>query len=139
MSDEPQVMDLRDIMKLLEEEGTIPEGFVMIYMLADPDEAEDGTQADFFFRAFAQKEELLHKKTVLMWEDTPITRHEIAWFGDWKDMAEVAENSESEIIFNLERFCDEGSLSMMPRMDFMFVNQTPPEDIEPVAEEDDVF
>ena len=60
MSEEPQVMDLREIMKLLEKEGTIPEGFVMIYMLADPDESEEGTQADFFFRAFAQKEELHH-------------------------------------------------------------------------------
>ena len=139
MSEEPEVMDLRDIMKLLEAEGSIPEGFVMIYMLADPDESEDGTQTDFFFRAFAEKEELLHKKTVLMWEDTPITRHEIAWFGDWEDMAEVAENAESQIIFNLERFFEEGSLTMMPRMDFMFVNQTPPEDVEPVAEEDDVF
>ena len=137
--EEPEVMDLRDIMKLLEAEGSIPEGFVMIYMLADPDESEDGTQTDFFFRAFAEKEELLHKKTVLMWEDTPITRHEIAWFGDWEDMAEVAENAESQIIFNLERFFEEGSLTMMPRMDFMFVNQTPPEDVEPVAEDDDVF
>jgi len=137
MSEEPQVMDLREIMKLLEKEGTIPEGFVMIYMLADPDESEEGTQADFFFRAFAQKEELHHKKTVLMWEETPITRHEIAWFGDWEDMADVAEHTEAQIIFNLERFCDEGSLTMMPRMDFMFVNQNAPE--EPVAEEDDVF
>ncbi|MHA1285923.1 MAG: hypothetical protein ACTSPB_00840 [Candidatus Thorarchaeota archaeon] len=137
MSEEPQVMDLREIMKLLEKEGTIPEGFVMIYMLADPDESEEGTQADFFFRAFAQKEELHHKKTVLMWEETPITRHEIAWFGDWEDMADVAEHTEAQIIFNLERFCEEGSLTMMPRMDFMFVNQNAPE--EPVAEEDDVF
>lgn len=139
MSEEPPVMDLRELMNLLEKEGKIPEGFVMIYMLADPDESEDGTQTDFFFRAFAEKEALLHKKTVLMWEDTPITRHEIAWFGDWDDMAEVAENAESQIISNLERFFEEGSLTMMPRMDFMFVNQTPPEDVEPVAEEDDLF
>jgi len=135
--EEPEVMDLRDIMKLLEAEGSIPDGFVMIYMMADPDEAEDGTQTDFFFRAFAEKQDLHHKKTVLMWEETPITRHEIAWFGDWADMAEVAENAESEIIFNLERYLKEGSLTMMPRMDFMFVNEAPPD--EPVAEEDDLF
>jgi hypothetical protein len=137
MSEEPEVMGLREIMKHLEDAGNIPEGFVMIYMMADPDEAEDDTQTDFFFRAFAQKQDLHHKKTVLMWEDTPITRHEIAWFGDWADMAEVAENAESEIIFNLERYLKEGSLTMMPRMDFMFVNENPPEDS--VAEEDDVF
>ncbi len=134
--EESQVMDLRDIMKLLEEEGSIPDGFVMIYMMADPEEAEDGTQTDFFFRAFAQKQDLQHKKTVVMWEDTPTTRHEIAWFGDWENMAEVAENAESEIIYNLERYFNDGTLTMMPRMDFMFVNEAPPE--EQVAE-DDVF
>jgi len=133
--EESQVMDLRDIMKLLEEEGSIPDGFVMIYMMADPEEAEDGTQTDFFFRAFAQKQDLQHKKTVLMWEDTPITRHEIAWFGDWENMAEVAENAESEIIYNLERYFNDGTLTMMPRMDFMFVNEAPEEQVA----EDDVF
>lgn len=138
MSEEPEVMDLRELMKHLEDAGSIPEGFVMIYMMADPDESEDGTQADFFFRAFAEKESLLHKKTVLMWEETPITRHEIAWFGEWDAMAEVVENAESEIIFNLERFLADGSLALMPRMDFMFVNQSPV-DVEPVAQDDDVF
>ena len=133
--EESQVMDLRDIMKLLEEEGSIPDGFVMIYMMGDPEEAEDGTQTDFFFRAFAQKQDLQHKKTVLMWEDTPITRHEIAWFGDWENMAEVAENAESEIIYNLERYFNDGTLTMMPRMDFMFVNEAPEEQVA----EDDVF
>ena len=70
MSEETTVMDLREVMEHLEAQGSIPEGFVMIYMLADPDESEDGTQTDFFFRAFAQKEDLIHKKTVLMWEET---------------------------------------------------------------------
>jgi len=141
MSDDEElpVMDLREVMKHLEASGSIPEGFVMIYMLADPDESEEGTQTDFFFRAFAQKEELLHKKTVMMWEDTPITRHEIAWFGEWKQMGDIIEMAEGQIISNLERFLKSGSLMQMPRMDFMFVNQTPPEDVEPVGEEDDVF
>ena len=39
--EEPPVMDLREVMKHLETSGSIPEGFVMIYMLADPDESED--------------------------------------------------------------------------------------------------
>ena len=40
---------LRDVMKTLEENKTIPEGWVMVFMFADPEEANDGTQTDFFF------------------------------------------------------------------------------------------
>tara|TARA_R110002020_G_scaffold1492_2_gene6685 strand:+ start:1733 stop:2143 length:411 start_codon:yes stop_codon:yes gene_type:complete len=136
MSEETTVMDLREVMEHLEAQGSIPEGFVMIYMLADPDESEDGTQTDFFFRAFAQKEDLIHKKTVLMWEETPITRHEIAWFGEWDKMGDVIEMAEGQIIGNLERFLKDGTLAQMPRMDFMFVNKSPEE---PVVEDDDLF
>jgi len=50
-------------------------------------------------------------------------------------MAEVAENAESEIIYNLERYFNDGTLTMMPRMDFMFVNAAPEEQVA----EDDVF
>ena len=120
------VVELRDIMDGLEAQGMIPEGFVMVYMMGDPAEAEDNTQTDYFFRSFCASRELLHKKTVMVYQDTPITRHEIAWFGSWNQMADVIEATEGEIITNLNRFLQDGSLNQMPRMDFMFVNKTPP-------------
>ena len=135
MSDEenqqPPVVELRDIMDGLEAQGMIPEGFVMIYMMADPEEAEDNTQTDYFFRSFSTSRDLLHKKTVLVYQDVPITRHEIAWFGPWNGMAEVIEATEAEVVTNLNRFLRDETLKTMPRMDFMFVNKTPPaEEIE---------
>ena len=143
MSDEEEnVVELRDIMKKLEDEAQIPDGFVMIYMLADPSEVEDGTQTDFFFKAFAANRDLFHKKTVLMYEDTPVTRHEVAWFGKWDEMADVIEMTEAEVMTNLTRFFSDESLNVMPRMDFMFVNQRiEEEESEPseVSEDEDLF
>jgi|TARA_B100001778_G_scaffold50455_1_gene37650 hypothetical protein len=128
---------LRDVMKTLEENKTIPEGWVMVFMFADPEEANDGTQTDFFFKAFATSRDLEHKKTVMMYKDLPITRHDLAWFGDWDFMADVIEATEAEVGANLVRFVEEGTLSQMPRMDFMFANKTPPpaDDVQPEDEE----
>lgn len=124
-------LDLKDIMDEIEANGELPDGFVMVYMLADPSEAEDDSQTDFFFRAFGESRNLIHKKTVLMYQELPITRHELAWFGDWNGMQEVIETTEAEVKNNLMRFMKEETLMVMPRMDFMFVNQPP------VLEEDE--
>jgi hypothetical protein len=110
----------------------LPDGFVMVYMLADPSEAEDGSQTDFFFRAFGESRNMIHKKTVLMYQELPITRHELAWFGDWNGMQEIIESTEAEVKNNLMRFMKDETLMVMPRMDFMFVNRPPV-----VEEEDD--
>lgn len=140
MSDkEENVVELKDIMKQLEDAGQIPDGFVMIYMLADPSEVEDGTQTDFFFKAFATKRDLFHKKTVLMYEDTPVVRHEIAWFGEWDKMGKIIEMTEAEVMTNLTRFFSDDSLNVMPRMDFMFVNQRIEEEESEPSEDDDLF
>ena len=119
-------LDLKDIMAEIEANGELPDGFVMVYMLADPSEAENDSQTDFFFRAFGESRNMIHKKTVLMYQELPITRHELAWFGDWNGMQEIIESTEAEVKNNLMRFM------VMPRMDFMFVNQPPV-----VEEEDD--
>ena len=123
-------LDLKDIMAEIESNGELPDGFVMVYMLADPSEAEDGSQTDFFFRAFGESRNMIHKKTVLMYQELPITRHELAWFGDWNGMQEIIESTEAEVKNNLMRFMKDETLMVMPRMDFMFVNQ-------PVVDEDD--
>ena len=130
-------LDLRDIMKEIEASGNLPDGFVMVYMLADPAESEDNSQTDFFFRAFAESRGFIHKKTVLMYQDIPITRHELAWFGEWNLMADNIEATESEVKDNLLGFLENETLRVMPRMDFMFVNQPKSEEL--VASEDDVF
>ena len=123
-------LDLKDIMAEIEANGELPDGFVMVYMLADTSEAEDGGQTDFFFRAFGESRNMIHKKTVLMYQELPITRHELAWFGDWNGMQEIIESTEAEVKNNLMRFMKDETLMVMPRMDFMFVNQ-------PVVDEDD--
>ena len=125
---QPEVitLDLRDVMREIEASGVLPDGFVMVYMLADPEESEDNSQTDFFFRAFAESRGFLHKKTVLMYQDIPITRHELAWFGDWNLMAHNIESAESEVKKNLMTFMENETLRVMPRMDFMFVNQPQP-------------
>ena len=123
-------LDLKDIMAEIEANGELPDGFVMVYMLADPSEAEDDSQTDFFFRAFGESRNMIHKKTVLMYQELPITRHELAWFGDWNGMQEIIESTEAEVKNNLMRFMKDETLMVMPRMDFMFVNQ-------PVVDEDD--
>tara|TARA_R110000772_G_scaffold17520_1_gene48800 strand:+ start:873 stop:1301 length:429 start_codon:yes stop_codon:yes gene_type:complete len=123
-------LDLKDIMAEIEANGELPDGFVMVYMLADPSEAEDDSQTDFFFRAFGESRNMIHKKTVLMYQELPITRHELAWFGDWNGMQEIIESTEAEVKNNLMRFMKDETLMVMPRMDFMFVNQ-------PVVEEED--
>tara|TARA_B110000902_G_scaffold14557_1_gene17327 strand:+ start:1579 stop:2010 length:432 start_codon:yes stop_codon:yes gene_type:complete len=125
-------LDLKDIMAEIEANGELPDGFVMVYMLADPSEAEDDSQTDFFFRAFGESRNMIHKKTVLMYQELPITRHELAWFGDWNGMQEIIESTEAEVKNNLMRFMKDETLMVMPRMDFMFVNQPPV-----VEEEDD--
>jgi hypothetical protein len=125
-------LDLKDIMAEIEANGELPDGFVMVYMLADPSEAEDDSQTDFFFRAFGESRNMIHKKTVLMYQELPITRHELAWFGDWNGMQEIIESTEAEVKNNLMRFLKDETLMVMPRMDFMFVNQPPV-----VEEEDD--
>jgi hypothetical protein len=122
-------LDLKDIMAEIEANGELPDGFVMVYMLADPSEA-DGGQTDFFFRAFGESRNMIHKKTVLMYQELPITRHELAWFGDWNGMQEIIESTEAEVKNNLMRFMKDETLMVMPRMDFMFVNQ-------PVVDEED--
>jgi|TARA_B110000977_G_C10977866_1_gene454918 hypothetical protein len=116
-------LDLKDIMAEIEANGELPDGFVMVYMLADPSEAEEGSQTDFFFRAFGESRNMIHKKTVLMYQELPITRHELAWFGDWNGMQEIIESTEAEVKNNLMRFMKDETLMVMPRMDFMFVNQ----------------
>jgi|TARA_B110000967_G_C18865513_1_gene552494 hypothetical protein len=116
-------LDLKDIMAEIEANGELPDGFVMVYMLADPSEAEDDSQTDFFFRAFGESRNMIHKKTVLMYQELPITRHELAWFGDWNGMQEIIESTEAEVKNNLMRFMKDETLMVMPRMDFMFVNQ----------------
>ena len=126
-------LDLADIMAEIEASGELPDGFLMVYMLADPAEAEDDTQTDFFFRAFGESRNLIHKKTVLMYQELPITRHELAWFGDWNGMQAIIETTEAEVKNNLMRFLKEETLRIMPRMDFMFVNQPPASD----ADEDE--
>jgi len=132
--------DLRVVMKQLEENETIPEGFVMVFMFGDPEESQDNTQTDFFFRAVAESHGLKHKKLVMMYQDTPITRHDLAWFGDWNKLADMAESTEAIVGENLTRFVKEGSLSQMPRMDFMFANQGTPDDIPAAdAEDEDLF
>jgi len=123
-------LDLKDIMAEIEANGELPDGFVMVYMLADPSEAENDSQTDFFFRAFGESRNMIHKKTVLMYQELPITRHELAWFGDWNGMQEIIESTEAEVKNNLMRFMKDETLMVMPRMDFMFVNQ-------PVVEEED--
>ena len=123
-------LDLKDIMAEIEANGELPDGFVMVYMLADPSEAENDSQTDFFFRAFGESRNMIHKKTVLMYQELPITRHELAWFGDWNGMQEIIESTEAEVKNNLMRFMKDETLMVMPRMDFMFVNQ-------PVVDEDD--
>jgi len=125
-------LDLKDIMAEIEANGELPDGFVMVYMLADPSEAENDSQTDFFFRAFGESRNMIHKKTVLMYQELPITRHELAWFGDWNGMQEIIESTEAEVKNNLMRFMKDETLMVMPRMDFMFVNQPPV-----VEEEDD--
>jgi len=125
-------LDLKDIMAEIEANGELPDGFVMVYMLADPSEAEDDSQTDFFFRAFGESRNMIHKKTVLMYQELPITRHELAWFGDWNGMQEIIESTEAEVKNNLMRFMKDETLMVMPRMDFMFVNRPPV-----VEEEDD--
>ena len=136
---QPEVitLDLRDVMREIEASGNLPDGFVMVYMLADPAESEEDSQTDFFFRAFAESRGFIHKKTVLMYQDIPITRHELAWFGEWNLMADNIESTESEVKDNLVTFMENETLRVMPRMDFMFVNL--PQKEETVAEEDDVF
>jgi hypothetical protein len=136
---EPEVitLELHDVMREIEANGELPDGFVLVYMLADPEESEDGSQTDFFFRAFAESRQMIHKKTVLMYQDLPITRHELAWFGDWAKMQNMIESSEGEVKNNLLKFLEDETLRVMPRMDFMFVNL--PQEEETVAEEDDVF
>jgi len=124
-------LDLKDIMAEIEANGELPDGFVMVYMLADPSEAENDSQTDFFFRAFGESRNMIHKKTVLMYQELPITRHELAWFGDWNGMQEIIESTEAEVKNNLMRFMKDETLMVMPRMDFMFVNQPL------VVEEDD--
>ena len=137
---QPEPHDLREVMKNLEENETIPEGFVMVFMFADPEESQDNTQTDFFFRAVAESHGLKHKKIVMMYQDTPITRHDLAWFGDWNKLADMAESTEAIVGENLTRFVKEGSLSMMPRMDFMFANQGTPDDVPAAdAEDEDLF
>tara|TARA_B100000925_G_C21715535_1_gene348604 strand:+ start:53 stop:541 length:489 start_codon:yes stop_codon:yes gene_type:complete len=137
---QPESHDLRVVMKQLEENNTIPEGFVMVFMFGDPEESQDNTQTDFFFRAVAESHGLKHKKLVMMYQDTPITRHDLAWFGDWNKLADMAESTEAIIGENLTRFVKEGSLSQMPRMDFMFANQGTPDDVPDVnAEDEDLF
>jgi len=137
---QPESHDLRVVMKQLEENNTIPEGFVMVFMFGDPEESQDNTQTDFFFRAVAESHGLKHKKMVMMYQDTPITRHDLAWFGDWNKLADMAESTEAIIGENLTRFVKEGSLSQMPRMDFMFANQGTPDDVPDVnAEDEDLF
>ena len=116
-------LDLKDIMAEIEANGELPDGFVMVYMLADPSEAEDDSQTDFFFRAFGESRNMIHKKTVLMYQELPITRHELAWFGDWNGMQEIIESTEAEVKNNLMRFMKDETLMVMPRMDFMFVNR----------------
>tara|TARA_R110000796_G_scaffold20320_2_gene60611 strand:+ start:167 stop:598 length:432 start_codon:yes stop_codon:yes gene_type:complete len=116
-------LDLKDIMAEIEANGELPDGFVMVYMLADPSEAENDSQTDFFFRAFGESRNMIHKKTVLMYQELPITRHELAWFGDWNGMQEIIESTEAEVKNNLMRFMKDETLMVMPRMDFMFVNQ----------------
>ena len=137
---QPEPHDLREVMKNLEENETIPEGFVMVFMFADPEESQDTTQTDFFFRAVAESHGLIHKKMVMMYQDTPITRHDLAWFGDWNKLADMAESTEAIVGENLTRFVKEGSLSQMPRMDFMFANQSTPDDVPAAnAEDEDLF
>lgn len=139
---QPESHDLRDVMKQLEENETIPDGFVMVFMFADPNESADNTQTDFFFRAVAESHGLKHKKMVMMYQDTPITRHDVAWFGDWNKLADVAESTEAIIGENLVRFVKDGTLSMMPRMDFMFANQGTGEsepDAESNPEDEELF
>ena len=116
-------LDLKDIMAEIEANGELPDGFVMVYMLADPSEAENDSQTDFFFRAFGESRNMIHKKTVLMYQELPITRHELAWFGDWNGMQEIIESTEAEVKNNLMRFMKDETLMVMPRMDFMFVNR----------------
>ena len=116
-------LDLKDIMAEIEANGELPDGFVMVYMLADPSEAENDSQTDFFFRAFGESRNMIHKKTVLMYQELPITRHELAWFGDLNGMQEIIESTEAEVKNNLMRFMKDETLMVMPRMDFMFVNQ----------------
>jgi hypothetical protein len=123
-------LDLKDIMAEIESNGELPYVFVMVYMLSDPSEAENDSQTDFFFRAFGESRNMIHKKTVLMYQELPITRHELAWFGDWNGMQEIIESTEAEVKNNLMRFMKDETLMVMPRMDFMFVNQ-------PVVDEDD--
>ena len=77
---------------------------------------------------------------VMMYQDTPITRHDLAWFGDWNKLADMAESTEAIVGENLTRFVKEGSLSQMPRMDFMFANQGKPDDVPAAnAEDEDLF
>jgi len=136
---QPEVitLDLRDMMKEIEANGNLPDGFLMVYMLADPAESEDDSQTDFFFRAFAESRGFIHKKTVLMYQDIPITRHELAWFGEWNLMADNIEATESEVKDNLLGFLENETLRVMPRMDFR--KHHPPKSEELVASEDDVF
>ena len=137
---QPESHDLREVMKQLEENETIPDGFVMVFMFADPNEAQDDTQTDFFFRAVAESHGLKHKKMVMMYQETPITRHDVAWFGDWNKLADMAESTEAIIGENLVRFVKEGSLSQMPRMDFMFANEgTEESEPESNSEDEELF
>ena len=137
---QPESHDLRAVMKQLEENETIPDGFVMVFMFADPNESQDNTQTDFFFRALAESHGLNHKKMVMMYQETPITRHDLAWFGDWNKLADMAESTEAIVGENLVRFVKEGSLCQMPRMAFMFANQgTGESEPESNSEDDELF
>ena len=52
----------------------------------------------------------------------------------------MAESTEAIVGENLTRFVKEGSLSQMPRMDFMFANQGTPDDVPAAdAEDEDLF
>jgi hypothetical protein len=52
-------------------------------------------------------------------------------------MADNIEATESDVKDNLLAFMEKETLRVMPRMDFMFVNQPKSEEL--VASEDDVF
>ena len=55
-----------------------------------------------------------------------------------EQVVDMAESTEA-IVEKTWRFVKEGSLSQMPRMDFMFANQGTPDDIPFADAEDDLF
>jgi hypothetical protein len=144
-SETEQVVDLRDVMRQYDEMGLRPQGFVFMYAIQDASEVNDGTQFDTLMRSMAAKYQMEHRKRAFTAgkknETIALVRHEMGWFGAWEGMAELIETIEADIRQLLESFVNQGSISSMPMMDFMFANNSANEtsDIETKSEDDDLF